>query len=194
MKRIGLTGGIGAGKSYIAEILEKMGYPVFYSDERSKVLTDTHPEIRAGLIARFGEGIYTDGTLNKKMLASQIFNSEADRVSVNQLIHPFVRQDFDSWCITKDSALVFNEAAILFETGGHIHFDATILVVAPMDVKIKRIRARDMCSETEAKNRIVAQWSDDQKLPLATYVIENDEKSQLLAPLENIVSKLRLII
>lgn len=98
VKRFGLTGGIGSGKSYIAEILEKMGYPVYYSDERAKVLTDTHPEIRTGLISRFGDQIYSEGILNRKELAAHIFNSEPDRIFVNQLIHPVVRADFDRWC------------------------------------------------------------------------------------------------
>ena len=114
MKKIGLTGGIGSGKSYIAGVLEKMGYPVYYSDEQSKVLTDTHPEIRAGLISRFGTGIYSEGILNRKELAAHIFNSESDRIFVNQLIHPVVRADFDLWCAEQHADLVCTEPAFLF--------------------------------------------------------------------------------
>ena len=190
MKRIGLTGGIGSGKSYIAEILEKMGYPVYYSDERSKVLTDTHPEIRAGLIERFGEEIYTDGTLNKKELASHIFNSEEDRVFVNHLIHPVVRSDFDIWCTAQDSPLVFNEAAILFETGAYQEFDATLLVVAPHEVRIKRIVARDRCTNEQAEARMKSQWSDERKIALATVRISNDGHEAILPQLELAIDKI----
>ena len=190
VKRIGLTGGIGSGKSYIAEILEKMGYPVYYSDERAKVLTDTHPEIRTGLISRFGDQIYSEGILNRKELAAHIFNSEPDRIFVNQLIHPVVRADFDRWCSAQDSSLVFNEAAILFETGAYQQFDATLLVVAPHELRMQRIVERDRCTVEQAEARIKSQWSDKQKISLATHIISNDDKSPLLSQLEEVISRL----
>ncbi|MFM7595697.1 MAG: dephospho-CoA kinase [Flavobacteriales bacterium] len=190
MKRIGLTGGIGSGKSYIARVLEKMGYPVYYSDEQAKVLTDTHSEIRAGLISRFGTSIYSEGILNRKELAAHIFNSEPNRIFVNQLIHPVVRADFDRWCAEQHSALVFNEAAILFETGAYQQFDATVLVIAPQELRIHRILERDRCTVAQAEARMISQWSDEQKIPLATYIISNDGKSPLLSQLEEVISRL----
>lgn len=190
MKRIGLTGGIGSGKSYIARILEKMGYPVYYSDEQAKVLTDTHPEIRAGLISRFGTSIYSEGTLNRKELSAHIFNSAPDRIFVNQLIHPVVRADFDHWCAEQHSALVFNEAAILFETGAYQQFDATVLVIAPHELRIQRIMERDRCTVAQAEARMKSQWSDEQKITLATHIISNDGKSPLLSQLEEVISSL----
>lgn len=190
MKRIGLTGGIGSGKSYIAEILEKMGYPVYYSDERAKVLTDTHPEIRTGLISRFGDQIYSEGILNRKELAAHIFNSEPDRIFVNQLIHPVVRADFDRWCSAQDSRLVFNEAAILFETGAYQQFDATLLVVAPHDVRIERIITRDRCTVEQAEARIQSQWSDEQKIVRATALVNNDGSAAILPQLELAIDKI----
>lgn len=190
MKRIGLTGGIGSGKSYIAGVLEKMGYPVYYSDERAKLLTDTHPEIRTGLISRFGDQIYSEGILNKKELAARIFNSDPDRIFVNQLIHPVVRADFDRWCAEQNTALVFNEAAILFETGAYKQFDATILVVAPHELRMQRIVERDRCTVEQAEARIKSQWSDEQKIPLATCIVMNDGKSPLLSQLEGVIASL----
>lgn len=190
MKRIGLTGGIGSGKSYIARVLEKMGYPVYYSDEQAKVLTDAHSEIRAGLISRFGTSIYSEGILNRKELAAHIFNSEPNRIFVNQLIHPVVRADFDRWCAEQHSALVFNEAAILFETGAYQQFDATVLVIAPQELRIHRILERDRCTVAQAEARMISQWSDEQKIPLATYIISNDGKSPLLSQLEEVISRL----
>jgi dephospho-CoA kinase len=190
VKRIGLTGGIGSGKSYIAGVLEKMGYPVYYSDEQAKVLTDTHPEIRAGLISRFGTGIYSEGILNRKELAAHIFNSEPDRIFVNQLIHPVVRADFDRWCAEQNTALVFNEAAILFETGAYQQFDATVLVIAPHELRMQRIMERDRCTVEQAEARMKSQWSDEQKIPLATALITNNEQGGVLTQLEELIVSL----
>lgn len=190
MKRIGLTGGIGSGKSYIARVLEKMGYPVYYSDEQAKVLTDTHPEIRAGLISRFGASIYSEETLNRKELAAHIFKSEPDRIFVNQLIHPVVRADFERWCAEQHTALVFNEAAILFETGAYKQFDATVLVVAPHELRMQRIIERDRCTVEQAEARMKNQWSDVQKIPLATAVITNNGQGGVLTQLEELIISL----
>jgi dephospho-CoA kinase len=187
VKRIGLTGGIGSGKSYIAGVLEKMGYPVYYSDEQAKVLTDTHPEIRAGLISRFGTGIYSEGILNRKELAALIFNSEPDRIFVNQLIHPVVRADFDRWCAEQHTALVFNEAAILFETGAYKQFDATVLVIAPHELRMQRIMERDRCTVEQAEARMKSQWSDEQKIPLATVVITSNGELPLVSQIERAI-------
>lgn len=190
MKRIGLSGGIGSGKSYVAEILEKMGFPVYYSDARAKALTDTHPHIKSELINRFGSTIYEDGVLNRKALASLIFDSDADRLFVNNLIHPIVRADFDAWCAQQHSPLVFNEAAILFETGAYRQFDATVLVIAPLETRIERIMQRDRCTHEQAEARIQSQWSDEQKMPLATCIVMNDGTIPLLSQLEHVVTTL----
>ena len=187
MKRIGLTGGIGSGKSYIARVLEKMGYPVYYSDEQAKVLTDTHPEIRAGLNSRFGTSIYSEETLNRKELAAHIFKSEPDRIFVNQLIHPVVRADFDRWCAEQHTALVFNEAAILFETGAYKQFDATVLVVAPHELRMQRIMERDRCTVEQAEARMKSQRSDEQKMPLATVVITSNGELPLVSQIERAI-------
>ncbi|NBO61767.1 MAG: dephospho-CoA kinase [Flavobacteriia bacterium] len=190
MKRIGLTGGIGSGKSYIAGILEKMGYPVYYSDAQSKVLTDTHPLIREKLIARFGREIYTAQGLNRKVLAELIFASEEHRLFVNELIHPLVRNNFEHWCSEQQSPIVFNEAAILFETGAYRQFDGTLLVVAPLELRIERVMQRDRCSKKEVEERMKSQWSDDQKIPLATAVITSNGKFPLVSQIERSVQTL----
>ena len=192
MKRIGLSGGIGSGKSYVAEILEKMGYPVYYSDAQSKVLTDTHPEIKSELVNRFGKSIYEQGTLNRSALASLIFNSEENRLFVNKLIHPIVRADFDAWCARQPSTLVFNEAAILFETGAYRQFDATVLVIAPLDIRIQRIMQRDQCTTEQAEARINSQWSDEKKLNLAEYVINNNNLDPIIPQILNVIAELSL--
>jgi dephospho-CoA kinase len=192
MKRVGLSGGIGSGKSYVAEILEKMGFPVYYSDARAKALTDTHPHIKSELVKRFGRSIYEDGVLNRKALASLIFDSEENRLFVNHLIHPIVRADFDAWCAKQDSPLVFNEAAILFETGAYRQFDATVLVIAPFETRIQRIMQRDHCTREQAEARIKSQWSDEQKTPLANAIVSNNGHEAVLIQVEHLIETFQL--
>jgi dephospho-CoA kinase len=192
VKRIGLSGGIGSGKSYVAEILEKMGFPVYYSDAQSKALTDSHPHIISELVKRFGTTIYEDGVLNRNALASLIFDSEENRLFVNNLIHPIVRADFDAWCAMQDSPFVFNEAAILFETGAYRQFHATVLVIAPFETRIQRIMQRDRCTREQAEARINSQWSDEQKIPLANAIVSNNGHEAVLIQVEHLTETLKL--
>jgi dephospho-CoA kinase len=192
VKRIGLSGGIGSGKSYVAKILEKMGIPVYYSDAQSKALTDTHPHIISELVKRFDATLYEDGVLNRNALASLIFDSEENRLFVNNLIHPIVRADFDAWCAQQNSPLVFNEAAILFETGAYRQFDATVLVIAPIDTRIQRIIQRDRCTQEQAEARINSQWSDEQKIPLANAIVSNNGHEAVLIQVEHLTETLKL--
>jgi len=190
MKRIGLTGGIGSGKSYIAKILEHMGYPVYYSDARAKELTKSNPTIKMGLISLFGEEVYEGNQLNSELIASKIFNDDELRTTVNELIHPIVRADFENWALNQKSAMVFNEAAILFETGSYRNFDATILVCAPIELKIERVMKREKCSREAVLERMSKQWSDEDKRKLADFSILNDNQNPVLIQLETIINDL----
>ena len=190
MKRIGLTGGIGSGKSFIAQIIEHMGYPVYYSDTRSKELTKSNPTIKMGLISLFGKQVYEENQLNSELIASKIFNDDELRTKVNELIHPMVRKDFENWTLNQKSALVFNEAAILFETGAFKNFDATILVCAPLELKIKRVTKRENCSREDVLERMSKQWSDEEKLKLVDHSIFNDNQTPVLVQLEEVINKL----
>ncbi len=187
MKRIGITGGIGAGKSLVAEIIKAMGYPVYNSDERAKELTDSNPKIKAGLIYLFGEEIYQNDKLNKFALAQAIFSDETLREKVNALIHPIVREDYNLWALAQNNSLVFNESAILFETGSFKNFDAIILVYAPTELRIKRIMKRDNCSENEVLKRMNSQFSDEEKYQLTEFRVLNDEQTPLLKQVEQII-------
>ena len=187
MKRIGITGGIGAGKSLVAEIIKAMGYPVYNSDERAKELTESNPKIKEGLIHLFGEEIYQNDTLNKFALAQAIFSDESLREKVNALIHPIVREDFNLWALAQNNSLVFNESAILFETGSFKNFDAIILVYAPTELRIKRIMKRDNCSENEVLKRMNSQFSDEEKYQLTEFRVLNDEQTPLLEQVEQII-------
>jgi dephospho-CoA kinase len=190
MKKIGITGGIGSGKSFVANIIEKMGYPVYYSDLRSKELTNTHPIIRQGLIELVGENVYFEGELDKKILASAIFSNDEMRLKVNQLIHPIVRQDFEDWAKAQTSDLIFNEAAILFETGAYRNFDATVLIYAPVELRLKRVLKRDIITKEEVLVRINNQMNDEVKLKMTPYSILNDGERPILIQIETILEEI----
>ena len=192
MKRIGITGGIGAGKSLVAEIIKAMGYPVYNSDERAKELTESNPKIKEGLIHLFGIEIYQNDKLNKFALAQAIFSDESLREKVNALIHPIVREDFNLWALAQNNSLVFNESAILFETGSFKNFDAIILVYAPKELRIKRIMKRDNCSENEVLKRMNSQFSDEEKYQLTEFRVLNDEQTPLLVQVEKIILNVSL--
>ncbi len=167
-----------------------MGYPVYFSDDRSKFLTDTHPAIRQGLTELIGEHIYHGNELDRSALALAIFSNDEMRVKVNQLIHPIVRLDFDCWVEAQTNSLVFNEAAILFETGAAERFDAMVLVTAPEDLRITRVMRRDQCTREDVVNRINHQWTDEQKINLADAVIVNDDVQPLIKQVEHMLTQL----
>ncbi len=188
---IGLTGGIGAGKSVIGSILESFGFPVYYSDFEAKKLMNTDLIIREELSKLLDEEIYKSGQLDRERLAKIIFSSAGLRDEVNHLIHPRVREHFNLFCEENSmKKLIFNEAAILFETGAYENFDKNILVIAPDELRIKRVMKRDNISAQEVKNRINAQWSDARKKKLADHIIVNDGKTALLDQVKKIVDQL----
>lgn len=191
MKKIGLTGGIGAGKSVVARIILAMGYPVYFSDERAKELTSQHPDIRRELTNLLGKEIYRNGKLDRGKMAALIFEDDTIREGVNKIIHPVVRKDFSDWAVKQGSDLVFNEAAILFETGAYKRFNANVLVTAPMELRLQRVMNRDNVTREEVLRRIDKQWHDDLKRPLADHVILNDERTPLIVQVEQMLEQLK---
>lgn len=187
---VGLTGGIGSGKSTVAKVLESMGFAVFYSDTVAKDLMLSDTKLQLEITQHFGQGAFINGNLNRSFLAERIFSNPEDKHALNQLIHPKVRERFSLFAQQSKSKLVFNEAAILFETGAYTSFDRTILVVAPQETRIKRVLKRDNASRAEIENRMKNQWSDDQKIPLANYVIKNGDEDPVLEQIEQIVDNL----
>ena len=190
MQKIGITGGIGSGKSYVSDIIKSMGFPVYHSDESAKSLMESNQEIKEGLLLIFGDSIYEKGELNKKKLAELIFESPELREKVNTLVHPIVRADFAQWARNQSQEIVFNEAAILFETGANTNFDATILVIAPEAIRIDRVMKRENCSRALVLKRIQSQWSDEQKSSLTNFQIINDSVSPLLIQVEKVLEKI----
>ena len=194
MIKIGVTGGIGAGKSLICSILEHLGYPVFYSDTEAKKIISSNLQVKLELIELFGNQIFIDSQLNRPFLASLLFSDSTLIEKMNSIVHPKVREAFDKWSLIQNSSIVFNEAAILFETGGYKNFEATILVTAPLTIRLKRVVERDKTSEEEIMKRINNQWSDDQKKDLATYIIVNDDVQSVLNQLDIVLFAIKRLV
>lgn len=190
MRHIGLSGGIGSGKSTVANALEHMGYPVFYSDEEAKKLYATHPSLKNELIALLGKESYQNGVFQKHLLATQLFENPGLKEQIAALVHPLVRERFNEWAEQQTTDLVFNEAAILFETGAYKQLAATILVVTTLETRIQRVQKRDGLSREAVLTRIANQWADSEKMNLTPYIIYNDGLP-LLQQIEEVISKLK---
>jgi dephospho-CoA kinase len=189
--KIGVTGGIGSGKSTVCKYIEQLGYPVFYSDQEAKKIISNDREVKEKIVALFGTAAYEGGQLNRSHLANNAFANPELLNKLNSIIHPAVREAFESFVIANCSQkLVFNEAAILFETGAHKNFDFNILVVAPKDLRISRIMERDNLDEHQVESRMKNQWEDEDKIPLADYVIYNSQNMDLSTEIKKIVSTL----
>ena len=182
MLKIGVTGNIGSGKTTVSKLFELIGIPVFYADEAAKTLMTTDEELIAGVKQTFGDGSYlTDGTLNRKHIAGIVFNDEAQLAKLNALVHPAVFRAFDKWAATQNAPYVIKEAAILFESSSYKFCDKTIVVTAPLDIRIKRVTKRDTITREEVLKREARQFTEEKKIELADYVIANDE-TELLIP------------
>lgn len=189
-KTIGLTGGIGSGKSTVAKYFEALGIPVFYSDEEAKKLY-AKPSVQEEINVVVNENVFSDGQLDRKRLSELIFSDAVLRKKINDVIHPKVRKRFESFVIENThKPYVINEAAILFETGAYKRFDHCILVTSPTDLKIERIMLRDGISADTVKERMASQWSDAQKIPLADFIIENHESTDIKKQVEAIHAQL----
>lgn len=175
MKVAGLTGGIGSGKTTVANFFKELNVPVYIADDAAKLLMNSSPEVRAQILKLFGKESYSEAGLNRKYLASKVFNSEEKLQQLNLIVHPAVAEDFNNWKLQQESPYVIYEAAILFEKGGHKKCDWVILVTAPLEQKLERLQKRDQSSLEEIEARMQHQWSDEQKRPLADFEIKNEE-------------------
>lgn len=190
--KVGITGGIGSGKSTICTVFKVLGAPVFEADAEAKRLMDTNEVIKTGLIDLFGEDIYTqNGTLDRKRLAGIIFNDKLKLEKVNALVHPVVLSEFLNWAEKQNVPYVIHEAAILFESGFYKMMDYTILVTAPVDERINRVTKRDNVNLEQVKERMNKQWTDEQKKPLADVEFTTNDESLIIPQLIKIDKQLR---
>lgn len=175
MKVIGLTGGIGSGKTTVAGFFKELGVPVYIADDAGKRLMISSKNVKKDIIALLGPDSYHDNLPDRKYIASQVFNSAEKLEQLNNIIHPAVAEDFLQWKNLQIAKYVIYEAAILFETGGYKKCDAVILVTAPLETRISRLQKRDQSSLAEIEARVQHQWPDEKKRILSQFEIINTE-------------------
>lgn len=190
MIRIGITGGIGSGKSVVASLLRLSGVPVYIADKESKRLTCESAFIRERLTALLGANLYPEGKLDTRMLASYIFNDPERRRQVNGIIHPEVRRDFQTWAARQTAPLCAIESAILFESAFDREVDASLMVYAPRTIRVERAIRRDCASREEIERRIRSQMPDEEKRDKADFVILNDRRQALIPQVEALIKRL----
>ncbi len=193
MKIIGLTGGIGSGKSKILSVFSSYGIPCYESDRRAKYLMQEDAELKSQIKFLFGDQIYENDQFNHRKLAKLVFAKKDKLEALNSLVHPRVKMDFKSFVNQLETPYIIKEAAILFETGGEIDCDATILVTAPEKLRLQRVLNREKISSMDIKARINNQWSDSRKIPLADYIINNIDWDKTLIKIDEIHQKLLVL-
>ena len=182
MKIVGITGGIGSGKTTVCQIFHELGVPVYYADNRAKQLMVEDSVLQEQIKEAFGEKAYSGGVLNRPFLADQVFGSKEKLSILNGLVHPAVAKDFESWLEKNEhESYVIKEAAILFESGANEAVDNTVLVVAPEGVRVSRVIERDGVTEGQVRERMANQWTQERIVKLADHVVNNDG-TQLLVP------------
>ena len=174
-KIIGLTGGIGSGKTTVAKFFQEMGFPLYNSDERAKYIQNTNPKVIQEVKTLFGEQAYTAEGLNRSFIASQIFNNKTKLQQLNKIVHPAVFNDFEEWIAQQQTPFVIKEAAILIESGSYKDCDLIITVIADKDVKINRVIQRDNITKEQVLARINNQLSDDERSSFSDYIINNSK-------------------
>lgn len=181
MKRIGITGGIGSGKTTLAKLLAVLGYPVYNSDERARTITNTNSKILSQIRALFGDSVFNENAeLNRQELARVVFADEEKLQQLNAIIHPEVAIDFEHWCNQQHHKIVFKEAAIVFEHGLEKQLDYVWVVSAPDELRIKRVIARSHIPEKEVRERMQRQLPQAVLVEKADVVILNDDKHLII--------------
>jgi len=181
MFRMGITGGIGSGKTLVCGILEKLGVSVYYADASARRLMDNDPGLREGIVAMFGERAYLEDGLNREFIAEAVFGDEERLARLNRLVHPFVREDFFRWeTLQGGSPYVVEEAAILFESGASKLMDLSVLVYAPEELRISRVIERDRVEREVVLKRMGHQLSEKEKMRMAGHIIYNDGSRMIL--------------
>lgn len=189
-KIIGLTGGIGSGKTTIAKHIQSMGIPVYISDDEAKKILEL-PETLEAIKQIFGDSVFDNKRLSKEKLAKMVFSNPENLEQLNKIIHPAVKRDFGDWLKRQGQVpIVVKEAAILFESGSNKDCDATVTVVAPLESRIQRVIERDKTDLDSVMNRIKNQWTDEMRIAKSDYVVENVDIKKAILQVDEILKKL----
>jgi dephospho-CoA kinase len=180
--KIGITGGIGSGKTLVSRIFSVLGIPVYDADSRAKWISNFHPEVKKDLIAIFGNEAYVDNKFNSRHIVSQIINDKTKTEKLNSIIHPRVGEDFLNWTIQQQNApYVLKEAALMYESDSYKSLDKIIVVTAPLELRIKRILIRDpQRTEAEIRSIMGKQLSEEEKIKRADFLIYNDDQQMVI--------------
>ena len=192
MKIVGITGGMGSGKTTVCRIFERLGVPVFYADDEAKKILFEDKAVFKKVRDTLGPGILTDGKPDKKKIAAEVFSDDKKLKALNAVIHPAVQKKFSSWCkIKKNEKYVLKEAAILFESGSHKECDLIITVSAPEHIRIDRAGRRDKLSAQEIKKRMEKQLPEEERNTRSDFVIINDNEQLVIPQVIKIHEKIR---
>lgn len=179
--KVGITGGIGSGKSYCARYFRCLGIPFYDADTRAKLLMQSNDLLKNDLIRLLGEKIYLEnGELNKPYMRKQLFNNSKIRHAINEIVHPAVGRDYEKWHRGQEASFTLKEAALLVESGSYRELDHLIMVMTPLSLRIQRVIHRDKISSEEVRQRIRSQWSDAEKLKVSDSCIDNSGIRPLL--------------
>lgn len=180
MIKIGITGGIGSGKSTICRAFSVLGVAVYDSDSRARQLMHTNPEVIAAIRGLFGDNAYLRGALNRPYIANLVFHQPDLREKLNHIVHPAVANDFNIWAERQPGHYVIEEAAILFESGAYRNMDAVVTVSTPEEQRIRRTCLRDNTDEQSVRQRIAAQMSEKERIDRSDYVIVSDDRTPVM--------------
>ncbi|MEB3039610.1 dephospho-CoA kinase [Capnocytophaga gingivalis] len=188
---VGLTGGIGSGKTTIANLFAlHFSIPIYIADTKAKELVANNKQLQQEIVALLGEEAFVEGRYNTSFVAQEVFSNKEKLDKLNAIIHPYVQQDFLQWKQSQQAPYVIKEAAILFESGSYRDCDFIIMVTAPLEERIKRVMLRDKIDRETVEKRIKNQWNDEKKIELSTFVIENREIDKNLDKIGIIHSKI----
>lgn len=190
-KIIGLTGGIGSGKTIVARYIEALGIPVYIADDEARKIMETD-EVLDLIRNEFGEEVIDNQKLNREKLAQLVFANSEKLDKLNKIIHPLVKKHFDHWVeMNQIAQFIIKEAAILFESGSYKDCDTIITVTAPLETRIQRVMQRDKCDRTTVLKRIESQWTDEQRIAKSDYVIHNISVDATYKQIEQILNLLK---
>lgn len=190
-KVIGLTGGIGSGKTTVANYMKSLGIPVYIADEEAKKIMETQ-EVVALIQTNFGSTVISNNKINREKLAQLVFNHPDQLQKLNDIVHPLVKQNFNNWVKNHQNVpFVIKEAAILFESGSYKYCDSIITVTAPLEARLQRVTARDKTTKESVLNRIKNQWSEEEKIAKSDYVIHNISLEDTKNQVDNILKLLK---